>query len=154
MTDTTETVATINDIVTFMQTGKPAPTSKDFHTQLGVHFEEVHEMLTALSPVTQQARMLLELVSGACLAFSTYLKENDNQVTISNRLEFLDGLCDQIVTATGVGYVAGMDMVGASNEVNRSNLSKFDENGQPILDENGKIMKGPNYSKPELNPFI
>jgi hypothetical protein len=46
-----------------------------------------------------------------------------------------------------------MDVLGALEEVNRSNFSKF-ENGKAVFDENGKITKGKNYSKPNLKPFV
>ena len=73
----------------------------------------------------------------------------------SNNLAFLDSIADQLVTATGCATVHGMDPVGALNEVNRSNFSKFDEQGEPIYHpETHKLMKGPNYSEPNLAPFI
>ena len=62
-------------------------------------------------------------------------------------------MCDQIVTAIGVGYMLDFDMVGALTEVNSSNWSKF-EDGEPIFDENGKIAKGKDYFKPELAKYI
>ena len=46
----------------------------------------------------------------------------------------------------------GMDIVGALDEVNRSNFSKF-VNGKPVFDENGKIKKGANYKEPDLKRF-
>lgn len=48
----------------------------------------------------------------------------------------------------------GFDMSGALKEVNLSNWSKFDENGNPIFNENGKIVKGENYFKPDLAKFV
>ena len=63
-------------------------------------------------------------------------------------------LCDQIVTAVGVAHCAGMKIVDGLHEVNRSNWSKFDENGEPILDETRKIIKGPNYTKPDLTLLV
>ena len=76
----------------------------------------------------------------------TYVREED-------RAELLDALCDQIVTATGIGTFFGMNVPGALSEVNRSNYSKF-VNGNPIFNENQKVMKGPDYTPPELSPFI
>ena len=70
------------------------------------------------------------------------------------REEFLDGICDQIVTATGVGFMAKMNVAGGFGEVNRSNASKFGENGEPIFDPNLKLIKGPNYFKPNLKQYI
>ncbi|MCF8861650.1 nucleoside triphosphate pyrophosphohydrolase family protein [Xanthomonas campestris pv. campestris] len=85
---------------------------------------------------------------------SKALKETDQDVIIKDRIEFLDSIADQIVTAVGAGQIAGMDVVGALNEVNRSNFSKFDSNGNPILDNNRKIIKSKDYSKPDLTPFV
>lgn len=76
----------------------------------------------------------------------TYVKESD-------RAELLDALADQIVTATGIGTFLGMNVPGALSEVNRSNYSKF-VNGEPLFNENQKVMKGPDYTPPELSPFI
>ena len=70
-----------------------------------------------------------------------------------DEVQLLDALCDQIVTAIGVGYMAGFDMAGALQEVIRSNASKF-ENGKPLFDENGKIRKGKDYTPPELAQFV
>lgn len=76
----------------------------------------------------------------------TYVREED-------RTELLDALCDQIVTATGIGTFLGMNVPGALSEVNRSNYSKF-VNGEPIFNENQKVMKGPDYTPPDLTSFI
>ena len=69
------------------------------------------------------------------------------------RCELLDALVDQIVTAVGVGHMMGMDVLGALEEINRSNFSKF-EDGKPVFDENGKITKGKDYVKPNLEKFV
>ena len=82
-----------------------------------------------------------------------YLKGVES-IDENQAVEILDSLCDQIVTAIGVGYMMGFDMVGALQEVNLSNWSKFDENGNPIFNENGKIVKGENYFKPDLAKFL
>ena len=70
-----------------------------------------------------------------------------------DRDAMLDSLCDQIVTATGVAHMFGMDIQGALNEVNRSNWSKFVD-GKPVFDINGKIAKPATYSKPDLSAFV
>lgn len=69
-----------------------------------------------------------------------------------SRVELLDALADQVVTATGVAYFSQMQWDEALNEVNNSNFSKF-EDGKPVLNEHGKIIKGKNYFKPNLAPF-
>lgn len=144
----------ISKTIEFFKKGYPSVDNNRLHTQLGVHFEEIAEMLEALEGTDQKTQFLLDMVRQANEAFSLYLKKEDNVIRVKNPIAFLDGLCDQIVTAVGVGYVFDYDMIGAFSEVNKSNLSKFDENGNPIHDENGKIQKGPNYFKPDLTSFV
>lgn len=140
--------------VSFFQSICPEPTTKNFSTQLGVHFEEISEMLDELEGVGGPATMILEMAKQANKALSMYLKQNDDVVRVKDRVEFLDALCDQLVTATGTGHMVGMDIAGGFAEVNRSNCSKLDEKGRPILDENQKFIKGPYYFKPNLKPFV
>ena len=146
----------VQKTVDFFSKAYPDPKTKNFHTQLGVHFEEIGEMMDELTGLNPTSQYVLDNIKTAVKGFAQYLKENDNiyEVKLENRVGFLDGLCDQIVTATGVGYMAGMDMVGGFGEVNQSNASKFDENGSPILDSNLKMVKGPNYFKANLEPFV
>jgi predicted HAD superfamily Cof-like phosphohydrolase len=70
-----------------------------------------------------------------------------------NEIELLDSLADQIVTAIGVAHMMGFDILGALQEVNRSNFSKF-EDGKAVFDENGKIRKGKDYTPPNLESFV
>ena len=76
-----------------------------------------------------------------------------NSAKSSNKIELLDSLCDQIVTAIGVAHMLGMDIENALAEVNRSNHSKF-EDGKPVFNAQGKISKGVNYTPPKLGKFI
>ena len=87
---------------------------------------------------------------------SNLLKQEEDSFFINeeDRKELLDSLADQIVTATGVGTFLGMNVPGALAEVNRSNYSKFNAEGEPIFNENTKVMKGPFYTKPDLTPYI
>jgi hypothetical protein len=71
-------------------------------------------------------------------------------IYVNNREEFLDSIADQIVTGVGVGHCAKMQVAEAVRRVNTSNWSKFDNDGNPIFNENGKISKGPNYTPPDL----
>jgi hypothetical protein len=146
--------ATLQNTLLWFQRARPNPSSKDFHSQLGVHYEEVVESLQALDgkdPYTTgliaQAEMHLHLLA-------EHLKASDNVVQPTDEVLFLDSLCDQIVTATGVGHTRGYEIIGAMNEVNRSNFSKFDDNGMPLYNENRKVIKGPNYSKANLTPYV
>lgn len=130
----------------------PNPTDKNFQVQLGVHFEEISEMLEALTGDTEQTSKRLEDLAADLSVLGNQLKTGRVSALVRSHEEFLDALVDQRVTATGVGHMLGYDMEGADKEVDRSNFSKFVD-GKPIFDINGKIMKGPDYTAPELFKF-
>ena len=69
-------------------------------------------------------------------------------------LEVADALTDILYVAYGAGHAFGIDLDKCFNEVQNSNMSKLDENGKPIYNESGKVMKGPNYFKPDLSKFV
>ena len=126
----------------------PNLTEKNQAVQLGVHAEEFAEMLVQIvSPVADDT---VEHVD----QFADFYKSYADNVNIHNRELLLDSLCDQIVTAVGVAHMFGLDIEGALQEVNRSNWSKFDSDGQPLFDKKGKIKKGPNYTPPNLTKFL
>lgn len=139
--------ADISIIKLWFERAVPEPTDKNRAVQIGVHFEEVAEMAEALSQ--EGIAEDLNQVSGF---FKTWLGVSRDHALI-DRKELLDSLCDQIVTAVGVAHMFGLDIAGALSEVNRSNWSKFVD-GHPVFDANGKIAKGPNYSKPDLDRFL
>lgn len=143
----------IEKIINWFKAAKPNPTEKDKATQIGAHFEEVSEMMRALSCNSVQAEQISQEFY-ASDAIDKDIDGRDVALPENWQIELLDALCDQIVTAIGVGYMMGFDMVGALQEVNLSNWSKFDENGNPIFNENGKIVKGENYFKPDLAKFV
>jgi len=68
--------------------------------------------------------------------------------------EVADALTDILYVTYGAGHAFGIDLDKCFLEVQNSNMSKLDDNGKPIYNENGKVMKGPNYFKPNLNKFI
>lgn len=147
---------TIKSILDWFATAKPNPTNKDVCTQIGCHFEEVHEMWVALNKTSPFE--LSDTIQHIATMYKT--AKADDEVLSAGRLasfinekEVLDALCDQIVTALGVGYMLGFDMQGALAEVNRSNWSKF-ENDKPVFDKDGKIVEGKYYDEPELRGFI
>lgn len=129
-------------------------TTKHFHVQVGVHFEEVSEMLEQLNGLDDKTRGLIIKAFDATKALADHLKKNDEVIEPNDMKLLLDSVCDQIVTATGVGYMMGSDLVEAMREVNRANWSKFDSEGNPLFDENGKVLKGPNYKVADLTPFV
>ena len=69
-------------------------------------------------------------------------------------LEVADALTDILYVTYGAGHAFGIDLDSCFEEVQNSNMSKLDNNGKPIYNEKGKVMKGPNYFKPDLSKFI
>ena len=69
-------------------------------------------------------------------------------------LEVADALTDILYVTYGAGHAFGIDLDKCFEEVQNSNMSKLDENGKPIFNESGKVMKGPNYFKPDLSKFV
>ena len=68
--------------------------------------------------------------------------------------EVADALTDILYVTYGAGHAFGINLDKCFEEVQNSNMSKLDENGKPIYNEQGKVMKGPNYFKPNLSKFI
>jgi len=140
----------IDLIQLWFEKARQFPTERDLYVQTGVHFEEVAEMLSAMTSDDEYTLLLLERAHTALSKLSYNLKHGGT-FSIHDRKEFLDALCDQIVTATGVGNDAGMHMTEAVRRVNSSNWSKYDvATGQPLFNDHGKIAKGPNYAPPDL----
>lgn len=130
-----------------------APTEENFNVQLGCHLEEVVEMLECIQIADGTiGEDMLDYAAEALFLLSERLKNGSSFAHIVHRVEFLDALADQIVTVVGCAHMAGMDIVGALDEVNQSNFSKF-EDGKPVFNEHGKIAKGRDYKAPELARF-
>ena len=68
--------------------------------------------------------------------------------------EVADALTDILYVTYGAGHAFGIDLDQCFDEVQKSNMSKLDENGKPIFNEYGKVLKGPNYFKPNLEKFV
>lgn len=143
----------ITDIANWFKAAKPEPTTNDICTQIGCHFEEVAEMHLSLGDskmchfVDQNANDYKKGYTNSIVGMM--VREHGGL----SKIELLDALCDQIVTATGVAYMMGFDIEGALKEVIRSNNSKMVD-GRFEFDDNGKIMKPDSYSKPDLTPFV
>ena len=82
------------------------------------------------------------------------LDELNEAVNNKNLLEVADALTDILYVTYGAGHAFGIDLDKCFEEVQNSNMSKLDENGKPIYNEHGKVMKGPNYFKPDLSKFV
>ena len=82
------------------------------------------------------------------------LEELTDAMNKKNLLEVADALTDILYVTYGAGHAFGINLDKCFDEVQNSNMSKLDTNGKPMYNEFGKVMKGPNYFKPDLNKFI
>ena len=82
------------------------------------------------------------------------LDELKEAMAKNDLLEVADALTDLLYVTYGAGHAFGIDLDKCFNEVQNSNMSKLGEDGKPIYNEFGKVMKGPNYFKPDLSKFV
>ena len=82
------------------------------------------------------------------------LSELTDAMNNKDLLEVADALTDILYVTYGAGHAFGIDLDKCFDEVQNSNMSKLDDNGKPIYNEHGKVMKGPNYFKPDLSKFV
>ena len=162
MTISHQNYGAIGSIAQWFETAKPEETRtvRDIQVQTGVHFEEVNEMLQEIRGLDLETTELLDAAKNAMHALAEHFKKSSEVVFMVEQNcheRYLDSLCDQLVTATGVAHFMGYQIELAIAEVDSSNWSKFViENGRFVCvkDENGKIAKGPNYFKADLSKFV
>ena len=82
------------------------------------------------------------------------LEELKKAISDKNIVEVADALTDILYVAYGAGHAFGIDLDKCFKEVQDSNMSKLGEDGKPIYNEHGKVMKGPKYFKPDLSKFL
>ena len=82
------------------------------------------------------------------------LDELQEAIKNNNLLEVADALTDILYVTYGAGHAFGIDLDKCFDEVQNSNMSKLGENSEPIYNDSGKVMKGPNYFKPDLSKFV
>ena len=82
------------------------------------------------------------------------LEELNQAIKEKDLKEVADALTDILYVTYGAGHAFGIDLDECFDEVQRSNMSKLGSDGKPIYDESGKVMKGPNYFKPDLSKFL
>lgn len=126
--------------------------SNDFET----NFEKVENFMKAFGQEVKDhpeladfntAELRLELITEEVQELATAI-DNDDIVEIA------DALTDILYVVYGAGHAYGIDLDDCFDEVHRSNMSKLGEDGKPIYREDGKVMKGPNYSAPDLEGVI
>ena len=89
----------------------------------------------------------ISLVNEELEEFKEAIKSNDLK-------EVADALTDILYVTYGAGHAFGINLDKCFEEVQQSNMSKLSEDGKPIYNEEGKVMKGPKYFKPDLNKFL
>lgn len=140
--------------LTWFQSAIPIPTMESATGQIGVHFEEVAEMLEELSSNYPETVDKIQQATHAMKELATHLKNNRHVLNANmNDSLLLDSLCDQLVTGIGVAYQLDLPIIDGLHEVNMSNWSKF-EKGVPVFQPNGKIAKGKNYRPPNLDEVL
>ena len=82
------------------------------------------------------------------------LGEFKKAINEKNLIEVADALTDILYVTYGAGHAFGIDLDKCFDEVQKSNMSKLDDAGKPIYNDLGKVMKGPNYFKPNLSKFL
>ena len=82
------------------------------------------------------------------------LNELKDAIETKNLNEVADALTDILYVTYGAGHAFGIDLDKCFDEVQKSNMSKLSEEGKPIYNDKGKVMKGPNYFKPDLKKFL
>ena len=82
------------------------------------------------------------------------LRELTEAMNNNDLLEVADALTDILYVTYGAGHAFGIDLDKCFDEVQNSNMSKLGENGEPIYNESGKVMKGSKYFKPDLSKFV
>jgi predicted HAD superfamily Cof-like phosphohydrolase len=82
------------------------------------------------------------------------LQELTEAMQKKDLLEVADALTDILYVTYGAGHAFGINLDACFNEVQNSNMSKLGQDGKPIYNESGKVMKGPNYFKPDLSKFV
>ena len=82
------------------------------------------------------------------------LSELEEAIEKKDIKEVADALTDILYVTYGAGHAFGINLDKCFEEVQNSNMSKLDQNGRPIFNDKGKVMKGPNYFKPDLSKFV
>ena len=98
-------------------------------------------------PSDKTVKLRYDLIKEELDEFAQAIKDKDI-------LEVADSLTDILYVTYGAGIAFGIDLDKCFDEVQRSNMSKLGQDGKPIYNENGKVMKGPKYFEPNLKKFV
>ena len=115
---------------------------REFMTTFGQEVKKTPEL-----PDEETRKLRLELIAEE-------LEELWDAIEDKNLVAIADALTDILYVTYGAGHAFGIDLDECFREVQRSNMSKLGEDGKPIYREDGKVLKGPNYSEPDLKGLI
>ena len=120
------------------------------------NFEKVgHFMKTFGQEIKTSADLSTDKINSLRVSLiNEELEELKKAISERDMLEIADALTDLLYVTYGAGHAFGIDLDKCFDEVQNSNMSKLDEKGEPIYNESGKVLKGPNYFKPDLRKFI
>ncbi len=126
------------------------PDAKDIKLRLALILEEFTELTDACVNDSKNAKQLLTTLDQAMNEVRA-LNETDLDVNV---VEVADALTDINYVTYGAGHCFGVDLDACMREVQRANMSKLGADGKPIYNEHGKIMKGPDYTPPDIAKII
>lgn len=129
-----------------INTAPCTPDAKIVKLRLALILEEFTELADACVGDTIGGQNLLKPLAEAMEAVKA-LQEADLKVDV---VEVADALTDINYVTYGAGHCFGVDLDACMQEVQRANMSKLGEDGKPIYNAQGKVMKGPNYTPPDI----
>ena len=120
------------------------------------NFEKVKEFMTTFG---QEVKNKAEFPNEKIVELRKKLIDEEfnelkDAINENDLIEVADALTDILVVTYGAGVAFGIDLDKCFKEVHRSNMSKLSKDGKPIYNEFGKVMKGPNYFKPNLKQYL
>lgn len=138
------------------------------HIQQAIQFRKIYMQpirsrllyLKSIEPaflaLTMQMGCIEEEKAELAEAVSTWVASSNanSESTAEDKLHVIKELADLVYVCYQLAAFLGIDIDEALDRVHESNMSKLDENGQPIYNESGKVMKGPNYKEPDLSDLV
>ncbi len=117
--------------------------TKEFHLKYGLTINALPTLQVSDEEKNMRVSLIVEELEELCDALDA-----------DDIVEVADALADLLYVVSGAGHVFGIDLDAVLEEVQRSNLSKLGEDGKPIYREDGKVLKGPNFSEPDVNKVL